>query len=61
MAIDNHVCAIDLLSQIANSMYDRENGVQLPFAFSALEIEVVEHWLNNYLAEIKKPAINGLT
>ena len=58
--MDNHVCAIDLLSQLANSIYDRENGIQHPFTFSSLEIELVERWLNNYTAQIKKPAYNGL-
>jgi len=59
MTIDIHQKASSLLESLANSIYDREqprNTVHTGvFLFSITEVELVEKWLKDILAELERP------
>lgn len=57
MNINLNLKAIELLNNIANSVYERENnGVNL--CFSIKEVKVVEEWLNQFINEKNENFLN---
>lgn len=54
MDIDIYAKSEELLSRLANSIYDRDPSPQQPFTFSLTEIQLVERWLTEFIDDIKK-------
>jgi len=52
MSIDINAKSVELLSLLANSIYDRSNVLQsLPFTFRPEELSIVEQWLKEILQD----------
>lgn len=53
MKVDLHAKSELLLKQLANSLFDREPKNPNPVFFTAIEIEIVENFLNELLKDAK--------
>lgn len=58
MSVDLYAKSVHLLERIANSMHEREPKNHNSLCFSSNEVQIVEAWLANFIADLgtKKPA-----
>ena len=51
MSLDINAKAQELLIKLANSIQDREGHNYTPISFTLTEIQLVQSWLEDFLAE----------
>lgn len=56
MPIDIYFKSVQLLERVANSVHERDPKNPNLLFFSTSEVQVVEDWIRELLAELEKPA-----
>ena len=56
MFIDYHEKSSELLSRIANSVYERDPKNPNLLCFSSQELELTEEWLKKFIEELQQKA-----